>query len=87
MKAYEFNSVSFEGNEADTFSDKLAALGNQGWQLVQISENEDNGIDVLLQRPKTHELFSLLRHMIEYYYENGGINRELMVRLDDMIEE
>lgn len=84
MKAWEYIR---EESEVSKPIDVCNAFGPSGWELVHTQTMHSGNIEYIFKRPKTHELFSLLRHMIEYYYENGGINRELMVRLDDMIEE
>lgn len=94
MTAWEYSTLYFETNISDALTERNKA-GLKGWEIYQeefikkSSSNEKINFSVtyFMKRPKTHELFSLLRHMIEYYYENGGINRELMVRLDDMIED
>lgn len=89
MKQWEFTNVFFEDGDVPIFAEKMQKLGNQGWQMVQAVETytDGSGLSVLLQRPKQSDLMRFLRHMVEYYYENGGVNTQLMERLDAMIED
>lgn len=85
MKQWEYMREESEGGKIVDISNWH---GKNGWELCHYEVSSITGNMIFIfKRSKQSDLMRFLRHMVEYYYENGGVNTQLMERLDAMIED